>query len=217
VSGLSIGKGCTSTFGNIAVGIGFGATADAKGGLFGMAFAVGADAQADAADPKGIFGTAIAVGKDAVSFVASGSLDSSVALGVAASSEAAGNLNAAVALGNGAESTAEGDANASFAAGHEAEATAEGAGNFATAAGNPGTNVITGPNTPTKAIAIGVFNRAAADGNGNDAEAWSPLHGIGNNTALVVGSGSTATINGPIGTKTNQVAVALGKNKIVQK
>jgi len=74
--------------------------------------------------------------------------------------------------------------------------------------------------SPTQTRAIDVFNRAAAYGNGNDAEAWSPLPPplkLGNNTALVLGGGSTATVNGPLGSKTNKTMVALGHNKIVQK
>jgi hypothetical protein len=225
VSGLTIGKGCTSTFGDMAVAIGNSATASATGGLFGTAFALGTSAEVET--DKVVFGAAFALGTDAEAHAAGtlthvGILDTAFALGTGAEGAALdGSLNGAVALGPSAFSEALGNANTSFAAGDKASALTGGIGNYASAVGNPGPNANDGGATvSTTAEADGVFTRAVAIGNGDFANAESslitPLK-LGNNTALVVGSGSTATVNFPIGTKKNTVAVAIGKNKTTTK
>jgi hypothetical protein len=78
VSGLTIGKGCTSTFGDMAVAIGSGATASATGGLFGDAFALGNSASATATNA--VLGVAFAVGPFALTNI-TGVATAAVALG----------------------------------------------------------------------------------------------------------------------------------------
>jgi hypothetical protein len=85
---------CTSTFGNVALGIGRGATASATGGLFGTAFAVGANTSATA---LGTNNHALAIG-NAASAILVGNNDK---VGVNP-----GNNNTAIAVGNNSNAIA---------------------------------------------------------------------------------------------------------------
>ncbi len=53
ISGIDIGDGCTTTFGNFAWGLGEGTVANASGGFFNAAIAAGTNVAAFAGDPTG--------------------------------------------------------------------------------------------------------------------------------------------------------------------
>jgi hypothetical protein len=203
VSGINlIGHTCTSTFGNIATGIGPGAGAVADGGVFGSAFALGTGANAT---ESGSLNRAVAVGNSASVQIASGNLDHLVAVGNQAESCSdfgVGNLG--IAVGNPGPNPGP-DPSTGYT---QTYAYAEGTFNRAVAVGKGAIAWSVPSNTHT------INNTALALGPGNYAVTWGNQR---NNHTLAVGSQNIATVNALGGQKSNTVAVAFGKHKTTQK
>jgi len=153
VSGLSIGTGCTSTFGNIAVGIGKDAFASATKGLFGTAFAVGNAS----ASTVGSVNIAVALGPGSSATVESGVANVSIAAGNETTARTSGLGNAAIGASvqpafnpywesHGFPAPFGGDANAHGTLSH---ALSLGAGAYSTTTGTANTVATVGTGSTT--------------------------------------------------------------------
>jgi hypothetical protein len=158
--GLGNGNGCTSSFGNIAIAIGTGATAQAEG-FFTTAFAAGTDSRALIFGGSSFFSSATALGNGGVA----------ASLGIA---------QTAFALGNGSDAlagTTDGSPPAGFpnpfgdfainvannAGTHFSEAIAIGYGTIATNLGAVNSSVTEAIGTLNSAVNLfGTANEAAA-------------------------------------------------------